>query len=263
MKMNKQFFLYSILLFFSKMTAAQQICPLDGNLALLYIKNSSEVTIKTKYFDASNAGITGIYKFRKSGDKVKCESLNYDPLTKTTDTFQEPGPYYYPELVKIKNNGFALSNTEGDSLILDEKERVIKAYRKLDEQRKSFIYVNIRYINDTTILENQLMPHVVDSSFYIYELDSKLNLKAIKEGVSIVPFVNVTISDIDFFNIIKFVYTGIDKKVGNIQTYIVKGKDHILQTTQTFIYKNGRPVKSQVFDAKSRKIIYEQTYSYK
>lgn len=248
MKLDKKALVLFILLCSFTLIKAQHICPLDGNFALLYIKNLSEVTVSTKYYDASNKGVGGIYKFEKKAGKIISDDSHR---------------YYYPEFIKIRNNDFTVSNTKDDSLLLDDKGRVITVYRSLDGSKKNFATIHIRYINDTTILENRVIPHSRDSSIAVYELDATFNLKAVKEGISKAPFFEANINDIDIFSTTKFVYTDLNKKVKHIQKFELDGTKNELQWTQTFQYKKNIPARSYVFDEQRKQITYKQAYSYK
>jgi hypothetical protein len=234
-----------ILLAFFEVTTAQRICPLDGNMGLLYLSKGSEVSIKTKHVGA-NMG--GIYMFKDVGGVIKGKSKDLGDGDFDGD-YDELFYYHYPEFIKIRNNDFLLSNKENDSLVLDSKGRAIEVYRKAGNQLSNAIRLKYHYLNDTTVLETVAIPHAADSSSEtLYELDSKFNLKAIKEGD----------------NITRFNYDKTCTRIINIEMLATDAMNKmVLQSTHTFIYRNNKPIKSFVYDVKKKAVVYEQVYSYK
>jgi hypothetical protein len=262
MQFHKTTLFITILVFFGA-ADAQFICPLD-EMALLYIGNNTEVSIKTKYLNSkayNNVG--GIYKFRSANGVIKCKILDLDSSDSGED-YEESLYFHYPEFIKIRNNDFLLSTKKNDSLIVDDKGRVIEVYRKYYYEATYGFGLKYRYLNDTTVLEYARNPRARDSSISIYELDSKFNLKAIKEGDYKKDFFALGVDDIQVFSVITFKYDKIKARINNIEMLNANEKNKMmLASKQTFIYKNNRPIKSFVFDVKKKTIVYEQIYTYR
>jgi len=257
-KFHKPTLCFFILLACFDITEAQFICPLDGNMALLYLEKNGEVIIKTKNIDAGHAIYGGLYCFKNEGGVIKSKTEALDSTTNDGQDYEESNYFHYPEFVKIRNNGFLLSNEKGDSVVTDSKGRVTEIYRKTGYRFK------FRYLNDTTVLENIIIPNPTDSSsISVYELDPAFHLKTIREGNFKNNFFSVAVSDIDVYSIIKYKYDKNNTRVTNIEMYNVNRKSIVLQSNHTFIYENNKPVKSYVYDVKKKKIVYEQTYTYK
>lgn len=253
-----------ILLAFFEVTTAQRICPLDGNMGLLYLEKKGEVIIKTGEVGSGFYCTGGIYKFKNAGGVIKCKMESYDSSDYGQD-YEASLYWHYPEHIKIRNNGFLLSNSESDSLVLDSKGRAIEVYRKMGNQLAHAIRFKLRYLNDTTVIENALIPGATDSNrVTIFELDAKFNLKALKEGDLKKNFFDVEIGDIDVFNITRFNYDKTCTRIINIEMLAADATNKmILQSTHTFIYRNNKPIKSFVYDMKKKAVVYEQVYIYK
>lgn len=261
MEFNRSILILIILLTFFEITKAQRICPLDGNMALLYLEKKGEVIIKTKHAPTGIYSLGGIHKFKYINGVIHCKMESYDSSDYGQDYF-ESNYFHYPEFIKIRNNGFLLSNKKNDSLVVDSKGHVVEVYRK--ENQVIYVSLKYRYLNDTTVLETSILSSTHDSSnVSIYELDHKFNLKAIKDGEIKSSFFTIGVGDIEVFRITKFEYDKNNTKVNNIETYDVDGNKTTLQSTHTFVYKNNKPVKSYVFDTNKKAVVYEQIYLYR
>jgi hypothetical protein len=261
MTLNKSNLLLIILLTFFEITKAQRICPLDGNIGLLYLEKKGEVIIKTKHLGSGNYSYGEILRFKYIEGVVKCKTESLDSSDHGQD-YEESNYYHYPEFIKIRNNGFLLSNKKGDSLIVDNKGRVIEVYRKTDN-KATYAIIKFRYLNDTTVLETAINSSPRNSNnVTVYELDATFNLKAIKEGNHENNLFTMGINDIDVYSIKKVKYDRNNVRVNSIETYDVDDNETRLFSTQTFIYKNNKPVKSFLYDVKKKAVVYEQMYMY-
>jgi hypothetical protein len=258
--------IFIVTLFFAfKAINAQRIFGIDEEFGLLHINEKTKVRIETKYLSPpSYAGMGGVQEFVVLNDTIKSRSYNYGEAIRKDEGYSA---FYeqYPFLIKIRNNDFSIVNNPNDSLVYDDKGRIKEEFGLQLGDKSGKLYSRFKYLNDTTIFEIAITYLNINSSCYLYELDSKHNLKSVKEStIGTKQAINDSVDYIkaDFWKQTQFNYNKSRSRIENIKTFVLENKNRIPQTTQFFIYKNGRPVSSYVRDEKTKKITYRQTYKY-
>lgn len=252
-----------MLLFTAETGKAQRLCPLYGGLGLLYITDSTRVTITVKDLNPEPQLPETMYRIVRINKLIvgRVSGMYDEPGSKMdTSKYQMATFGTFPENIRFRNNNMELTSGEGDSLIKDNQGRVIKCFKTLSFDDGAVVYY--RYINDTTILERTINKTKEDNSFIsIYELDKDCYLKTIKEGHSSKDISTVQPADIPVESYVQFVYQA-DKSISQLRSFEWKDKKMVLTNTQTFTYKGGRPVLSLVFDEVEKRNTLQQIYTY-
>jgi hypothetical protein len=253
----KCFFL--LLSIFPATVNAQRICPLDGHLSLLYISDTTEVTIKTLFLK-NNLG--GTYQFIKEGDTIKCKMYDMEAKAEVVP-FKEVPYWHYPAFIKTRNNNFAISSDKNDSIVYDNSGRVSNVWSKVENMDTVMVFSERKYLNDTTVIEMYYEQGSNDIGVKLVALDKKQNIKYIKNGQVPNMITIDQVSENAFYEITRFYYDATRSRINHIQVFDLDKFPVRLKYTQTFEYKNGRPVKSTVKDNIKNKVEYLQEYVYK
>jgi hypothetical protein len=256
-------FIICLITFYINTATSQSIFLVDDSkFAIIYLKPEGKVRIKTKFLEESSSMTYDNYiDYYLRGDTVKqiMGAITPDSLSIFYNSKNDSVYQHFPFYIPIKNNKYLISKVNSDSLFYDLDSKIVGGRNLGIGVLSDF---RIIYYGKTQILN--AYPAKCPTDFILIDLDNKNNIISMMHGkIDSCKFDEMNgINSIQFYDLTLFNYDKKKNKVVSIQQFhFVEGYKHLV-STQLFIYKKGRPVKSFERNEETGKVEYQQIYNY-
>jgi len=253
-----------LLIFFGAETKSQNLFKYNEWYSVLTLRENERLFVTEKSFPYSDTAIL-LYEFKKSSSKIFFRYFENSFGENPTEKY-EPCQLF-PRLIKTRNNGFTILKDKKDSIMYDKNGRIVQWYFPTTIMfHRTYPSCKFLYINDTVVYEYSDDGQNNPKQLNKYELDSRKNLRSVREAR--IDFRHalkdsIDIVNVEFSAVTKFLYSKSGNRLESIQTFVIDDGKETRLSTQTFVYRNGRPIKGYAIDNLTNKIVYVQSYRYK
>lgn len=248
-----------ILTLFSSLGIAQKLVTLDGKIGLLDIDNGDTLNIKTKYHSGANKGLASQFQFINEEGEIRSRLNN--SIDFSNDSFSLSMFGLWPNMIKIKNNGFLLQIEPNDSLVYDNHSRIVLAIQKDGDKssiRKAVIRENI-FVDSFHIFQLERLDGDSSGTLYMFRLDHNSNIVAESHASNFrySAFSNRRFNDVAWDESLEYDY--VKTKLAKI-LFFTYNKGRKLIGIQSFVYSNGHVRASNYINMRTKSVEYTQQY---